>query len=96
MVWFVLAGLAAFAVLAAIWPLLKTSDGTDDADAASSEAAFYKAQLKEIERDVERGQLPASEAASARAEAARRLIAAGSTSPVGERRGFCLRTFLLQ
>jgi cytochrome c-type biogenesis protein CcmH len=39
------------------------------------EAQFYRAQLDEIARDVERGVLPESEAAAARAEAARRLLA---------------------
>jgi len=78
MIWFILAGMAAFAALAAVWPVLRSSSPSADADAASSEAAFYKAQLDEIQRDVERGQLPQSEAASARAEAARRLIAASS------------------
>ena len=78
MVWFILAGMAGFAALAAIWPVLRSSSPSADADAASSEAAFYKAQLDEIQRDVERGQLPQGEAASARAEAARRLIAARS------------------
>ncbi len=78
MVWFVLAGLTAFAVLAAIWPLLRSTSGRSDDTPASSEAAFYRAQLDEIRRDVERGQLPQSEAEGARAEAARRLIAAGA------------------
>ncbi len=77
MVWFVLAGMAACAVLAALWPLLRPpSNGT--AGPAANEAAFYKAQLEEIRRDVERGLLPQGEAESARAEAARRLIAAAS------------------
>ena len=48
------------------------------ADPAANEAAFYKAQLEEIRRDVERGLLPQGEAESARAEAARRLIATAS------------------
>ena len=77
MVWFVLAGMAACAVLAALWPLLRPSSGAK-ADPAANEAAFYKAQLEEIRRDVERGLLPQGEAESARAEAARRLIAAAS------------------
>jgi len=81
MVWFVLAGMAAFAVLAAIWPLLRASGGRDDEAPASSETAFYKAQLDEIQRDVDRGQLPPGEAASARAEAARRLLAASAAAP---------------
>jgi cytochrome c-type biogenesis protein CcmH len=83
MLWFVLAGMAAFAALAAVWPVLRSSPLSADADAASSEAAFYKAQLDEIQRDVERGQLPQSEAGSARAEAARRLIAARSERSKG-------------
>ena len=77
MLWFVLAGMAALAVLAALWPLLRPSSSAK-ADAAANEAVFYKAQLEEIRRDVERGLLPQGEADSARAEAARRLIAAAS------------------
>src|SRR5271166_6455017 len=83
MVWFILAGMAAFAALAAVWPVLRSSAQSAEADAASSEAAFYKAQLDEIQRDVERGQLPQSEAESARAEAARRLIAVRSEASKG-------------
>ena len=77
MVWFILAGIAALAVLAALLPLLRPSPPMK-ADGAANEAAFYKAQLEEIRRDVERGLLPQGEAESARAEAARRLIAAAS------------------
>ena len=75
MLWFALAVMTGLAVLAALWPLaFRRAPGFD----AASEAAFYKAQLEEIDRDVERGQLPQPEAASARAEAARRLIAASA------------------
>src|ERR1700734_3645082 len=77
MVWFVLAGIAACAVLAALGPLLRPPPPMK-MDPAANEAAFYKAQLEEIRRDVERGLLPQGEAESARAEAARRLIAAAS------------------
>jgi cytochrome c-type biogenesis protein CcmI len=77
MVWFVLAGMAAVAVLSALWPVLRPLSSASP-DAASSEARFYKAQLEEIRRDVERGCLLQSEAESARAEAARRFIAASS------------------
>ena len=92
MVWFVLAGMAALAVLAALWPLLRPSPPTK-ADPAANEAAFYKAQLEEIRRDVERGLLPQGEAESARAEAARRLIAAAS-EPLARRRRRPRRTRL--
>jgi cytochrome c-type biogenesis protein CcmH len=81
MVWFVLAGMAACVVLAALWPLLRPPRNAK-ADPAANEAAFYKAQLEEIRRDVERGLLPQGEAESARAEAARRLIASAS-EPTG-------------
>jgi cytochrome c-type biogenesis protein CcmH len=80
MVWFVMAGMAAFAVLAALWPLLRRSSGAE-ADPAANEAAFYKAQLEEIQRDVQRGLLPQGEAEGARAEAARRLIATAAGPP---------------
>jgi cytochrome c-type biogenesis protein CcmH len=80
MVWFILAGMAAFAALAAVWPVLRPTRPPADADWTASETAFYKAQLDEIRRDSERGQLPQSEAASARAEAARRLIAVPSAT----------------
>jgi cytochrome c-type biogenesis protein CcmH len=92
MVWFVLAGMAACAVRAALWPLLRPSSGAN-ADPAANEAAFYKAQLEEIRRDVERGLLPQGEAESARAEAARRLIAAASSpseAPSAPARGYRL------
>ncbi|HYA74963.1 MAG TPA: c-type cytochrome biogenesis protein CcmI, partial [Roseiarcus sp.] len=84
MLWFVLAGMTGLAVLCALWPLAFRRN--NDAG-ASSEAAFYKAQLGEIARDVERGQLPAEEAAGARAEAARRLIAASAAAPAGSGAG---------
>jgi cytochrome c-type biogenesis protein CcmH len=87
MVWFLLAGMAALVVLAALWPLLRPSAAAK-ADPAANEAAFYTAQLEEIRRDVERGLLPRGEAESARAEAARRLIAASgpSEAPPPDRR----------
>ena len=80
MMWFVLAGMAACVVIAVAWPLFRASSSANF-DPAINEAAFYKAQLEEIRRDVDRGLLPQGEAESARAEAARRLIATAS-SPV--------------
>jgi cytochrome c-type biogenesis protein CcmH len=77
MLWFALAGLTVLAALAAIWPILRSRDAAEG-DGEASAVAFHKAQLAEIARDVERGQLPPDEAAAARAEAARRLIAASA------------------
>jgi cytochrome c-type biogenesis protein CcmH len=77
MLWFALAVMTGLAVLAALWPLaFRRAPGADD----GREAAFYRAQLSEIDRDVDRGQLPPDEAAAARAEAARRLIAASAVA----------------
>src|ERR1700733_5081147 len=53
MVWFVLAGMAACAVLIALLPLLRPSLSAK-ADPAANEAAFYKAPLDEISRGGER------------------------------------------
>ena len=94
MLWVVLAGMTGLAALAAVWPLLRRA--RPDA-VVPPDAAFYKAQLGEIERDVARGFLPAGEAAGARVEAARRLIAASEATaggPVadapGRRRGWAI------
>lgn len=84
MLWLVLAGMTGLAVLCALWPLAFRARGASE---SGSEPAFYKAQLGEIARDVERGQLPAQEAAAARAEAARRLLAASSAAPVQDGAG---------
>ena len=72
MLWVALAVMTGLAMGFALWPLaFRTRPMRDEA----READFYRAQLAEIGRDVERGQLPAQEAASARTEAARRLLA---------------------
>jgi cytochrome c-type biogenesis protein CcmH len=80
MFWAVLAGMTGLAALAAVWPLVR---GARRGAAVSADAAFYKAQLGEIERDVARGFLPADEAAGARVEAGRRLIAASAPTAEG-------------
>jgi cytochrome c-type biogenesis protein CcmH len=68
------------AALAAVWPLIR---GVRRGAFVPADAAFYKAQLGEIERDVARGFLPADEAVGARVEAARRLIAASEAAADG-------------
>jgi cytochrome c-type biogenesis protein CcmH len=88
MLWFALAAMTGLAVLVALWPLAFRRARPP---AASREVGFYQAQLAEIDRDVERGQLPAPEAAAARAEAARRLIAASATEAASPPRGESLR-----
>jgi cytochrome c-type biogenesis protein CcmH len=73
MIWTVFALMTGAAVLCALWPLARKRR---EREGEARAVAFYKAQLAEIERDVARGQLPPAEAAGARIEAARRLIAA--------------------
>ena len=80
MFWVVIAGMTGFAALAAVWPLIR---GARRRASVPADAAFYKAQLGEIERDVARGFLPADQAAGARVEAARRLIAASAPTAEG-------------
>jgi cytochrome c-type biogenesis protein CcmH len=77
MLWVAFALMTGAAVLCALWPLSRRRSGPEGQARA---IAFHKAQLAEIDRDVERGQLPPSEAAGARAEAARRLIAASEAA----------------
>ena len=74
MIWLVFAFLTAVAVLAVLWPLLRTPRTVARQEA---DVAFYEAQIAEIGRDAERGLIAAEDAASAKAEAARRLIAVG-------------------
>jgi cytochrome c-type biogenesis protein CcmH len=91
MLWVAFALMTGAAVLCALWPLSRRRSAPEGEARA---VAFHKAQLAEIDRDVERGQLPPGEAAGARAEAARRLIAssdaakaaAGAAAPSTHRR----------
>src|SRR5580658_118861 len=86
MLWFALAVMTGLAVLVALWPLAFRRPRPPE----GSEVGFYRAQLAEIDRDVDRGQLPLPDAAAARAEAARRLIAADASdataAPYGDDR----------
>jgi cytochrome c-type biogenesis protein CcmH len=77
MLWVAFALMTGAAILCALWPLSRRRSGPEGQARA---IAFHKAQLAEIDRDVERGQLPPGEAAGARAEAARRLIAASDAA----------------
>jgi cytochrome c-type biogenesis protein CcmH len=84
MLWVAFAFMTGAAILCALWPLSRRRSGLEgDARAI----AFHKAQLAEIDRDVDRGQLPPGEAAGARAEAARRLIAASDAAKAGQSAG---------
>jgi len=60
------------AIFAVLWPLSRGSS----APAGGSEEAVYRDQLAEIDRDVAAGLIGVSEAAAARVEIGRRLLAA--------------------
>jgi|SRR5271170_2853071 len=79
MLWIAFALMTGAALWCALWPLSRRASHLQG---QASAITFHKAQLAEIDRDVERGQLPPGEAAGARAEAARRLIAAGEAAKV--------------
>src|ERR1700716_1126419 len=70
--WFVFALMTAAAIFAVLWPLSRGRRPQNDA----SEAAVYKDQLTEIDRDVAAGLIGSSEAEAARVEISRRLLAA--------------------
>ncbi|MDB5603175.1 MAG: c-type cytochrome biosis protein CcmI [Bradyrhizobium sp.] len=70
--WFVFAVMTAAAIFAVLWPLGRGGRPQND----GSEAAVYKDQLTEIDRDVAAGLIDSSEAEAARVEISRRLLAA--------------------
>ena len=70
--WFVFALMTVAAIFAVLWPLSRGSA----APAGGSEAAVYRDQLAEIDRDVAAGLIGPSEAEAARVEISRRLLAA--------------------
>ena len=70
--WFVFALMTAAAIFAVLWPLGQSGRARNDA----SEAAVYKDQLSEIDRDLAAGLIGSPEAEAARVEISRRLLAA--------------------
>jgi cytochrome c-type biogenesis protein CcmH len=72
MLWFVFALMTAAAIFAVLWPLSRGVRPQQE----GSEAAVYKDQLSEIDRDVAAGLIGSSEAEAARVEISRRLLTA--------------------
>ena len=64
--------MTAAAIFAVLWPMSRGNRSPND----GSEAAVYKDQLTEIDRDVAADLIGSSEAAAARVEISRRLLAA--------------------
>lgn len=74
-IWIAFAVMTALAALSVLVPLARASRHVAPADA--NDVEVYRAQLRELERDAERGLIDADQADAARTEIARRLIAAG-------------------
>jgi cytochrome c-type biogenesis protein CcmH len=70
--WFALALMTAAAILAVLWPLARRGRELR----AGSDVAVYRDQLEEIERDRAAGLIADNEAAGAKVEVSRRLLAA--------------------
>jgi len=70
--WFVFALMTVAAIFAVLWPLSRRARP----QSGGSEAAVYKDQLAEIDRDVAADLIAPSEADAARVEISRRLLAA--------------------
>ncbi len=77
MLWPILAAMTAAAAAIVLVPLLRRQG--QRAPRAAHDLAVYRDQLGEIERDVARGLLAPPEAASARLEIARRVLAAAAS-----------------
>ncbi|MHB1207265.1 MAG: c-type cytochrome biogenesis protein CcmI [Rhodospirillaceae bacterium] len=75
MIWVLIALAAAAAVAVLLWPLLRTPAVSQDR--AAYNVAVFQDQLKEVDRDLERGVITETEAGAARLEIQRRIIAAG-------------------
>lgn len=75
-IWFIFALMTGAAILFVLWPLSHrpqvAGEGTVD------DVAFFRQQMADIDREVERGLMPAAEGEAARAEAKRRLLRAAS------------------
>jgi len=75
---FLLALLATATVGALLWPLLRARPAATDR--LAGELAIYRDQLAEVERERLAGTVPASEAAAARLEIERRILAAADAA----------------
>jgi cytochrome c-type biogenesis protein CcmH len=73
MLWAIFALLTGVAVLAILWPLARRPKTCAP---AALDVAFYEAQIAEIDADAEAGRIAPADVETARAEAARRLMAA--------------------
>lgn len=75
--WILVAVMTAVVAAILLYPLLRGAKAADDSRAG--EAAVYRDQLRELERDLAGGLISTDEAEYARAEVGRRLIAVSNT-----------------
>lgn len=78
MIWVVFALMTGFAVFSVLWPL---SRQRRDITRREIETNLYHAEIAGIDRDVERGLMTSADAAAAKAESARRLLAQADQAP---------------
>jgi cytochrome c-type biogenesis protein CcmH len=77
MLWTLFALLTGGAVFAILWPLARPARR----DSTAPDVAFYQAKLEEIARDEARANISVEEAAAAKTEAARQLLAVSGKDP---------------
>jgi cytochrome c-type biogenesis protein CcmH len=82
--WILVAILTAAVAAILLYPLLRGAKAAEDTRAG--EAAVYRDQLSELDRDLAGGLISADEADYARAEIGRRLIAVSGAAPAAERK----------
>ncbi len=82
MIWIALAALTAATLALVAWPLLRKPKGAA-VSRVDYDLAVYRDQLAEVEKDQARGLLTADQAAAARVEIQRRMLAAGQAAEEG-------------
>ena len=78
MIWAAFGGLVLLVMAALLWPLLRTPQSSENR--AAYDFMVFQDQLKEVERDLERGVLTKDEVDAARIEIQRRILAASKVS----------------
>ncbi len=76
--WVIFAGLTAAAMVAVLWPFLRSDK--QKLEVAAYDTAVFKDQLEEITSEKERGVISKTEADAARTEVSRRLLLAARTN----------------
>ena len=87
LLWTAMALMTGAAVMAVLWPLSRRLNGAEPE--SRGDVGFYRDQLAELDREVERGLISEDQAKAAKAEAGRRLLRAhaeggGPASSTGE------------